>query len=144
MLIRLKNKVIYICMLILLPFCATANETYSSVLINQSNQQPDTNGYKLIKTKMWPSYGCIIDSGKEILYPGERTTLKIKNNSHCQESGIGYSIYKMSDQKNEHLLGYLSHRLGAGKFSIQVSRFCEGEQCVFRDLNPEQDRASSK
>lgn len=116
-----------------------AQDVYSSQLVNQSKQS-GSNGYKLVKTKMWPNSSCVIDAGKEVLNPGDTTMLKIKKSQDCAESGIGYSIYKMEDTNNEHLLGYLSHRLGSGKFSVQISRFCEGEQCVFTDLNPEQKK----
>lgn len=120
-----------------------ADDDYRSLLVNQS-KQPGSTGFKLVKTKMWPNSTCVIDSGKQILNPGESTELKIKNNKECNESGIGYSMYKVEDIKNEHLLGYLSHRFADGKFSIQISRFCEGDKCIFTDLNPEQRRDQVK
>lgn len=126
---------------LLLPQQLMAEEIYSSKLVNDSKVL-GSNGYKLVKTKMWPQSGCILESGKEILYPGESATLKIRKIDQCNESGIGYSIYKMDDQKNVHLLGYASHRLGAGKFSLQISRFCEGKECFFTGLNPEQDQSN--
>lgn len=120
-------------------YLVAAEGVYSSELVNQSKQQ-SSNGFKLIKTKMWPNNGCLIDTGKQIVNPGESTTLKIKKDMKCNESGVGYSIYRLEDMKNEHLFGYLSHRFADGKFSIQISRFCEGNKCVFMDLNPEQSR----
>lgn len=119
-------------------YVIASDDIYSSRLVNQSKHS-GSNGYRLVKTKEWPKTGCIIDSGKQILNPGESTELKIKKSKECNESGIGYSIYKVEDTKNEHLLGYISHRLGDGKFSVQISRFCEGNDCLFTGLNPAQD-----
>jgi hypothetical protein len=120
-------------------YVLAAEDQYNSLLVNKS-KQANSEGYKLVKTKVWPNPICVIDSGKEIVNPGESTELKIKKSTECAESGVGYSMYKMEDTKSEHLLGYLSHRLGEGKFSVQISRFCEGDKCVFTDLNPEQNR----
>ena len=66
--------------------------------------------------------------------------LKIKKSRDCDQSGIGYSIYQVGDTHHQYLLGYLSHRFADGKFSVQISRFCEGNECVFKDLDPEQTR----
>lgn len=142
---NLKSKILAVSVLsivaMLLPQQLLAEEIYSSMLVNNSKVS-GSNGYKLVKTKMWPQSGCILESGKETLYPGDSVILKIRKSDQCNESGIGYSIYKMDDQKNSHLLGYASHRLGAGKFSLQISRFCEGKECIFTGLNPEQDQSS--
>lgn len=124
-------------------YVVAAEDIYSSQLVNQSKHS-GSEGFKLVKSKVWPNSVCVIDSGKQILNPGESTELKIKKTRECNESGVGYSIYKLEDTKNEHLLGYLSHRLGEGKFSIQISRFCEGSNCVFTDLNPQQNRENAK
>lgn len=121
------------------PFYVAAEEIYSSKMVNKSKHS-GSNGYKLIKTKTWPHSGCLIDTGKQIVFPGEIAILKVKKDEKCKESGVGYSIYKVEDKKNQHLLGYVSHRLGSGKFSVQISRFCEGEECVFSGLNPEQKK----
>lgn len=34
----------------------------------------------------------------------------------------------------------LSHRFRDGKFSMQIPLFCDGDKCIFRDLNPTQNR----
>lgn len=125
--------------MIALPICVAAEEIYSSELVNNSNHS-GSKGYKLVKSKTWPNSSCLIDTGKQVIYPGETALFKIKKSAECKESGVGYSIYRLEDTKNKHLLGYISHRLGDGKFSVQISRFCEGKQCVFTDLNPEQIR----
>jgi len=139
----LKKKCINLMLVLftmLLPaYLIAAENDYQSQLINQSNQH-NSGGFKLIKTKMWPSSSCLLDTGKKIVNPGESTTLKIKKDKQCNECGIGYSVYRMEDTKNEHLLGYLSHRFADGKFSLQMSRFCEEGKCVFSSLNPEQSR----
>lgn len=136
---RLINLILFLLTMALPTYLVAAEDVYSSELINQSKQQ-NANGFKLIKTRMWPDNGCLIDTGKQIVEPGESTTLKIKKDIKCNESGVGYSIYRVEDKKNEHLFGYLSHRFADGKFSLQISRFCESNKCVFMDLNPEQDR----
>jgi len=139
-----KKSLIGLLLVLTLPsYVIAAEDNYSSQLVNKSNQL-GSNGYKLVRTKLWPSSGCIIESGKEIVNPGESTELKIKKKKECNESGIGYSMYKIEDSKNAHLLGYVSHRLGEGKFSLQISRFCHGSQCVFTDLDPEQARGKEK
>ena len=137
---KLINSIIILSVL-LLPTCIfAANDEYSSELLNQSNKN-NAAGFKLIKTREWPSSGCLMVTGKPIVNPGESTMLKIKkDDTKCEDSGVGYEIYSVADTKKEHLLGYLSHRLGAGKFSVQISRFCKSEKCVFTDLNPAQDR----
>lgn len=124
----------------LLPICGFAAEiNYSSHFINQSKTSA-SNGYILVKSRIWPESGCIIDSGKDILLPGERSELVIANKKECNEAGIGYSLYNANDKDKKDLLGYVSHRFRDGHFSLQVSIFCVGDQCVFRDLNPEQKR----
>ncbi|WP_419419521.1 hypothetical protein ACNVED_13575 [Legionella sp. D16C41] len=120
------------------PIIAFAQDYYSSNFVNQSNQ--GTTKYTLVKTRSWPETGCIVDSGPNIILPGDGTKLVIANKKECSEAGIGYSLYKTADLNREHLLGYVSHRFRDGKFSLQVSIFCEGNQCIFRDLNPEQNR----
>jgi hypothetical protein len=114
-----------------------AKDSYFSQLSNQSNK-PNLIPYKLIKTRIWPESGCVIDSGPQIINPGDNANLRINKQKNCAEAGVGYSLYKLSDIHNKNLLGYVSHRFRDGRFSLQVSIFCEGEQCVFKDLNPEQ------
>lgn len=120
-------------------FLLAAENDYRSQLVNQTNQSL-SGGFKLVKTRMWPTAGCLIDTGKQIINPGESTLLKIKKDKQCNQAGIGYSIYRMDDLKNSNLYGYLSHRFADGKFSMQISRFCKGDKCLFKDLNPEQNR----
>lgn len=113
-------------------------DEYRSLLVNETNQHH--NKYRLIKTRMWPNDACLLDSGKVIVNPGETTTLRIKKDATCDQAGVGYEIYPAEDTEKQHLLGYLSHRFADEKFSVQISRFCKGERCVFADLNPEQER----
>ncbi|STX52497.1 Uncharacterised protein [Legionella busanensis] len=119
-----------------LPTVVYAEDSYSSQFINQSNEGPIK--YVLVKTRVWPESGCVVDSGQEILMPGDKTQLVISKKPGCEEAGIGYSFYKNEDTKRENLLGYVSHRFRDGKFSLQISMFCEGGQCVFRNLDPDQ------
>lgn len=114
-------------------------DNYRSHFINESNQSSSVK-YTLVKTRTWPESGCVVDSGQAIVLPGETTQLVIAKKIDCDEAGIGYSLYKTDDTQYEHLLGYVSHRFRDGKFSLQVSVFCEGKPCIFRDLNPEQNR----
>lgn len=116
-----------------------AREEFSSKLINQSKQAKSL-GYILVKTRTWPETGCVLDSGKERVNPGENSIFRVKKARACDQAGIGYSIYSVDDVKNEHLIGYLSHRFRDGRFSMQISLFCEGSECIFRDLNPTQSR----
>ncbi|KTD69469.1 MULTISPECIES: hypothetical protein [Legionella] len=121
-----------------LPAITYAEDNYSSKFINESNKGAEK--YTLIKTRMWPESGCIIESGPDKILPGENTQLVIAKKQGCDQAGIGYSLYKATDTKQEHVLGYVSHRFRDGTFSLQVSIFCKNKQCVFRDLNPDQDR----
>ncbi|MCE0722041.1 MULTISPECIES: hypothetical protein [Legionella] len=121
-----------------IPTVIYAEDNYNSHFINESNKGAEK--YTLVKTRMWPESGCIIESGPDILLPGEKTQLVIAKKQGCDQAGIGYSLYKTADNKQEHLLGYVSHRFRDGTFSLQVSIFCNDKQCVFRDLNPDQDR----
>lgn len=133
-------KIILWILMLLFPiggFAAEAN--YSSHIMNQSKRS-GSNGYVLVKTRVWPESGCVIDSGKAILAPGENSQLIVMNKKECDQAGVGYSLYNADDKDKKHLLGYVSHRFRDGRFSLQVSVFCEGSQCVFRDLNPEQHR----
>lgn len=111
----------------------------SAEVINAS-QKADSKGYKIIKTASWPT-GCIIDSGKAIIYPNEETHYVIKNDKQCNDSGVGNQIYHVEDTKNEKLLGYMSiHRYGDIKFVLQVASFCIQDKCIFKDFNPAQER----
>lgn len=137
---KMLTRAMTILITIALPTALFAGKNnYHSQLVNQTNQH-HTEGFKLIKTKMWPTTGCLLDTGKRIVKPGESTILSIKNDANCNECGVGYSIYRISDVQNKHLFGYLSHRFADGKFSVQISRFCKVGKCVFADLNPEQNR----
>ncbi|MCE3043803.1 hypothetical protein [Legionella sp. 16cNR16C] len=125
-----------LCFLVL-PAISHADETYSSKFINQSNK--GSQQYTLVKTRLWPDSGCIMESGPEVLQPGDNTELVIAKKQGCDQAGIGYSLYEASDTKKQHLLGYVSHRFRDGTFSLQVSVFCKDKHCVFKDLNPKQD-----
>lgn len=133
------GPLLFVVALLIPLYSNAAEESYFSQLINKSNG-PNLTPYKLVKTRVWPETGCVIDSGKQIINPGESSNLRISNKKECDQAGIGYSLYKMSDTNNKNLLGYVSHRFRDGKFSLQVSIFCEGQQCVFKDLNPEQKK----
>ena len=134
-----KNYLPFLLLIFTLSFSntSTASElTYKSNFINQSNQT--ATKYTLVKTRIWPENNCVIESGQAIVLPGEHTNLVIAKKKECSEAGIGYSLYKTADSKKKNLLGYVSHRFRDGKFSLQVSVFCEGQKCVFKDLNPTQ------
>ena|SRR5258708_2371679 len=133
------KKLLLLALAILLPTYVVAGDNYSSQLVNQSKNS-DSEGYDLVKTRVWPETGCVIDSGKTTVNPGESAVLIIKKSKECSEAGVGYSLYKSQDKKKEHLLGYVAHRFRDGKYSLQVSIFCEGDKCLFRDLNPLQNR----
>lgn len=122
---------------ILPTYVLAQTKDFSSYFMNQS-KQTGSNGYTLVKTRVWPESKCVINSGKAILLPGESTQLVVANKKECDQAGVGYSMYKAEDKKNEHLLGYVSHRFRDGKFSLQVSVFCESDKCIFKDLNPDQ------
>lgn len=132
-------KILLLISTLMIPLCSiAADDSYFSQLVNKSNG-PNLTPYKLVKTRVWPETGCVIDSGKEVINPGESSNLRVSNKKECDQAGIGYSLYKMSDSNNKNLLGYVSHRFRDGKFSLQVSIFCMGQQCVFKDLNPQQE-----
>ena len=132
-------KLLLLAIAILLPTYALAEDNYSSQLVNQSKNSGGES-YDLVKTRVWPESGCVVDSGKDNVNPGENGVLTIKKSKECSEAGVGYSLYQSQDKKKEHLLGYVSHRFRDGKYSLQVSIFCEGGKCIFRDLNPLQRR----
>jgi hypothetical protein len=135
-----NKRILILISAILFPVCVIAAENnFNSQFINQSNQS-GSKGFNLVKTRVWPESGCVIDSGKDVVKPGESTKLEVMNKKECDQAGIGYSMYKAEDTKNAHLLGYVSHRFRDGKFSLQISVFCEGDKCIFRDYNPQQNR----
>src|SRR5437016_5487876 len=111
----------FICILMfLLPICGFAAETnYTSHILNQSKNSK-SDGYVLVKTRIWPESGCVIDSGKEILIPGDSSQLVIAKKKECDEAGVGYSLYNVDDKNKKNLLGYVSHRFRDGRFSLQV------------------------
>lgn len=117
-------------------YSIAAEDSYFSKIVNQSNQPK----YKLVKTRVWPETGCVLDSGSAVINPGESSNLRVSKNKGCDQAGIGYSLYEFSDKKNQNLIGYVSHRFRDGKFSLQVSIFCVGQECVFKDLNPQQKK----
>ena len=121
-----------------IPALTYAEDNYKSKFINESNKEAEK--YTLVKTRMWPESGCIIESGPQIILPGAHTQLIVAKKEGCDQAGIGYSLYKTSDTKKEHLLGYVSHRFREGIFSLQISIFCKNNQCLFRNLNPDQDK----
>lgn len=120
-------------------YADSGQESYSSFLVNQSNQ--GATAYVLVKTRTWPQANCIIASGQTMLSPGEKTELVIAKIKGCDQAGVGYSMYKKEDAKHKQLLGYVSHRFRDGKFSIQISMFCKSKECIFKDLSPEQNKA---
>jgi len=132
----LKNLIKFILLLLAMTlptYIVAAEDSYSSELVNQSNHA-GLSGVRLVKSKLWPSTpGCLIDTGKAIVNPGESTVLKIKKAKECEVSGVGYEIYPVADTKKEHLLGYLSHRFEDARFTFQVARICDGTKCVFTD-----------
>jgi hypothetical protein len=139
---RVKNQFRILLMFVLSalwPVYAVAGDNYSSQLVNESNQS-GSQSYDLVKTRVWPEVGCVIDSGQANVNPGDSAVLTIKKSPQCSEAGVGYSLYKSEDKKKEHLLGYVAHRFRDGKYSLQVSIFCVGDKCLFRDLNPLQTR----
>lgn len=121
-----------------MPTLTYAEDNYSSTFINESNEGAEK--YTLVKTRIWPESGCVLESGPNRILPGEKTQLVIAKKQGCDQAGIGYSMYKTIDTKQEHLLGYVSHRFRDGTFSLQVSIFCKNKPCLFRDLNPDQNR----
>ncbi|STY29167.1 Uncharacterised protein [Legionella wadsworthii] len=120
-----------------LPAITYAEDNYNSKFINESDKGSEP--YTLVKTRVWPDSGCIIESGPNIILPGEHTELVVAKKQGCDQAGIGYSMYKKSDKKKEHLLGYVSHRFRDGTFSLQISVFCNDKECVFKNLNPSQN-----
>lgn len=119
---------------LLLPAYAFAIDHYASQLANNSKTAKST-GYYLTQDKTWGESGCIISPGKEKLNPGDITLLKIKKN--CKWGGVGYQIHDMKDGT---LMGFLAHSFRDGKFFVEITDSCINNQCVFRDLSPEQNR----
>lgn len=133
-----RSSLLLLILILVLPtYLMAADDSYFSQLSNESNK-PHLVPYKLIKTRIWPESGCVIDSGPQILNPGDNAHFQVSKKKGCDQAGIGYSLYKSSDKDNKNLLGYVAHRFRDGRFSLQVSIFCEGDKCVFRDLNPQQ------
>ena len=91
---NLIQSILFFLTIALPTYVVAAKYIYSSLLVNQSKHS-GSNGFKLVRTKVWPNSVCVIDMGKQIVNPGESTELKIKKNKECRESGVGYSIYKI-------------------------------------------------
>jgi hypothetical protein len=116
-------------------FAADAN--YSSQILNAS-KQTGSKGYVLVKTRTGPESGCVVDSGKAVLQPGDSAPLVVTKKKECDQAGVGYSFYTVEDKDRKNLLGYVSHRFRDGEFSLQISMFCHEGTCIFRDLSPRQ------
>jgi len=119
---------------LLLPVYATASDFYTSDL-NNNSKTAKSAGYYLVQDKVWSENGCVADSGKDKLNPGDTTTLKIKK--ECKWGGVRYKIQTVKDNTS---MGFLSHSFHDGTFSLEVTANCNNNKCVFRDLSPEQNR----
>jgi hypothetical protein len=119
---------------LLLPVYASAANVYTSELSNHSKTEKSA-GYYLVQDKVWSENGCVADSGKEKLNPGDMTTLKIKKD--CKWGGVRYKIHQV---KGDATKGYLAHSFHDGTFTIEITENCNNNNCEFRDLSPEQDR----
>lgn len=111
-----------------------AADNFSSTFNNKSKQNAN-DGFYLVRDKAWAEEGCILDKGKDKINPGENSTLKIKQ--ECAWGVITYKVFNVKDNKE---VGNLGHSFRDGKFYIEVSAPCNGSECNFYDLNPNQNR----
>ena len=119
---------------LLLSSFAFGDDNYSSTLNNKSKQK-ESAGYYLIQDKTWSEEDCILDKGKQRINPGESSVLTIKKG--CTWGGIRYKIFSVDNDKS---MGFLAHSFREGSFSLEITASCNGGECTFYDLNPEQDR----
>lgn len=113
---------------------AFGDDNYSSTLANKSTQK-NNEGYYLVQEQAWSEEGCILEKGKQRINPGESSVLTIKKG--CIWGGIRYKVFNMANDK---YMGFLSHSFREGTFSLEITAPCNGKECIFYDLNPEQDR----
>ena len=119
---------------LLLSPLVSGDDNYSSTLDNKSKQKAN-DGYYLIQDKTWSEEGCILDKGKQRINPGDSNVLTIKKG--CTWGGIRYKVFSVSNDK---YMGFLAHSFREGNFSLEITAPCNGSECIFYDLNPEQDR----
>ena len=99
-----------------------ATENYYSSRLRNQSKQSGSEGYYLIKDKVWSEHGgCVIDSGSKQLNPGESTSLKI--NKKCMSGGVQYQIFSLV---NHEFAGYLSHHFHDGSFSMEIRQLANG------------------
>jgi hypothetical protein len=115
-----------------------ADDVVSSKLNNLSKTK-DSEGYYLVQDKVWSEYDCITDSGNKKINPNETSVLKVKK--ECKWAGIRYKIFKVTNNED---MGFLAHSYRDGTFSIEVTSPCNGDECNFYDLSPEQTRKKTQ
>lgn len=130
-----KVKFMVLILAMTAPVYASAAEEANSSTLNNKTTQNDPDGFYLVQDKVWGENGCVIDSGKKQINPGESNILKIKNG--CTWGGIRYKIVKVSTKAD---MGYLGHSFRDGSFTIDITEPCTGSECNFYDLSPQQNR----
>ena len=118
-------------MAFILPVHASDADFYTSKL---SNNSKTADGYYLVQDKIWSEKGCVVDTGKDKLNPGDTATLKIKKD--CKWGVVKYQIHKMKDDAS---MGFLAHSFHDGEFSLEITKKCSNNNCIFRDLSLEQN-----
>lgn len=130
---KIRSLLSILLLTITTPF-ASADDNISSTLNNKSKQN-GSEGFYLVQDKAWSEEGCILDKGKSQINPGESSVLKIKQG--CTWAAVRYKITDVTNSKD---MGFLGHSFRDGNFAIDISAPCNGNECNFYDLNPEQNR----
>lgn len=120
----------------LIPGYALADNSTSTL----NNQSDSKTGYYLVQDWIWGNQGCVIAPtvGMTKIQPGQSAQLTVKEG--CKWGGVRYKIFNVANNQE---IGSLSHSFHNGSFSIDVSAPCSGSTCVFRDLDPQQNRDNS-
>ncbi|CAN5387984.1 hypothetical protein BH10PSE19_BH10PSE19_13080 [soil metagenome] len=124
-------KILLLVLTILLPVYATAAS--DSQVATLTNQSKGADAYYLIQDKIWSENACVKPLGKKKVKPGQIAKFDIKKS--CTWSAIGFKVFKSSNNEDA---GYAVFSVRDGKTSLEIKAHCADGQCVFYDLNPQQ------
>ncbi len=124
------SKAIILTALLALPFCAFSAETQTIKIQNQSSK---ADGYYLEQDKTWSESNCLTYSGNKKINPGESSSFDIKKG--CKWGVVVFKIFKVADNQ---FIGKLGQAYHNGEVTMEISSKCKNNECIFKDLNPQQ------
>ncbi|MGD9764145.1 MAG: hypothetical protein AB7V27_10560 [Candidatus Binatia bacterium] len=100
-----------------------------------TNNSKPPEAYYLVKDRIISQADCIVYRGNDRINPGESASFDIKES--CK---WGVVVYRVFDASNNLEKGTVAQSYRDGETTIEVKSHCKGNDCVFYDMNPRQDR----